>query len=282
MYKEIKEIAGRWLEEDRIDCFVGFQRRPDGSVKPVRVSDPADTENLFFGDGCVHNLMSFIALDDDRRTGVLLKGCDGRAMVQLIAEGELERDRISVLGIVCPGLEEDGKPLPKCTLCRVNTPPLYDKLIHPECVEIRDEAIEDEELDSISRLSRSERFDFFRQHFDRCIRCYACRDVCPLCYCRECVTEKTSPQWIEVSIKPSSNAYWNLIRAYHLAGRCVNCGECDRACPVGIPLSVLNRKLAAVVEEYFEYVPGMNPEATPAMLDFREDEEHIVHGREGS
>ncbi|RKZ09746.1 hypothetical protein DRQ25_05360 [Candidatus Fermentibacteria bacterium] len=282
MYNEVRETAKHWLEKGRIDCFIGFSRRVDGSVIPVRITDPADADKLFFGHGCVHNLMSFIKLDDDERTGILLKGCDGRTMVQLIAEGELDRDRISVLGIVCPGLEEDGKLLLKCALCRTNTPPDYDELIHPDGVEIRDNAIEDEELSSIEQLSRAERFKFFMKHFNKCIRCYACRDVCPLCYCRECVTEKSSPQWVEVSIKPSSNAYWNLIRAYHLAGRCVNCGECDRACPVGIPLRILNRKLANIVEEFFEYVPGTSPEITPAMLDFREEDEHQVHGTEKS
>ena len=281
MYRKIRETAKRWLEEGRIDCFIGFGQRADGSIKPVRITDPADADNLFFGDECVHNLMSFIELGGDERIGILLKGCDGRTMVQLIAEGELDRDRISVLGIVCPGLEEDGKPLVNCTLCSVNIPPAYDELIHPEGVEIRDDSVEDEELNSINGLTRGERFEFFRKHFDRCIRCYACRDVCPLCYCRECVTEKSSPQWVEVSVKSSANTYWNLIRAYHLAGRCIECGECDRACPVGIPLRILNRKLASIVEEFFGYVPGTDAEVTPAMLDFREDEEHLVHGREG-
>ncbi len=282
MYSEIRETARRWLEEGRIDCFIGFRKRTDGSVTPIRITDLSDAENLYFGDGCMHNLMSFIDPGSDERIGILLKGCDGRAMVQLVAEGELDRERISVLGIVCPGMEEDDTPVEKCALCSGNTSPVFDELIHPEGVEKIEKAIEDEELSSVSTLPRDERFDFFRKHFDRCIRCYACRDVCPLCYCRECVTEKSSPQWVEVSIKPSSNAYWNLIRAYHLAGRCVDCGECDRACPVGIPLRLLNRKLAGIVEESFGYVPGTNPETTPAMLDFREDEEHLDHGRKGS
>lgn len=282
MYDEIGATARRWLEDGTVDRFIGFRKRPDGDVVPTLITDPVEADSLFFGDGCVHNLLSFIDRTWKGKTGLLLKGCDGRTFVQLLAEGELEREDFHVLGIVCPGLEEDGGPVPKCDLCRANTPPVYNILVHSDGVEIRDEPITDEELDSLDAAPREERFAFFREHFDRCIRCYACRDVCPLCYCRECVTEKTSPQWVEVSVKPSSNAYWNLIRAYHLAGRCVDCGECDRACPVDIPLRLLNRKLSGIVGEFFGYVPGTSTEATPAMLDFREDEEHLVHGREGS
>ncbi len=274
----IREKARSWLEEGSVDCFVGFRRRPDGTAVPVRITDPSDADQLVFGDGCMHNLISFISLSGTERTGILLKGCDGRGLVQLVAEGELDRDRFRILGVVCPGLSENGSPVPKCERCRANTPPVYDELVQPEGTAPWDQEIEDEELDSLLELPRSERFEYFREHFDRCIRCYACRDICPLCYCRECITEKSRPQWIEVGVKSSSNAYWNLIRAYHLAGRCIDCGECERACPVDIPLRVLNRRLATIVQDLFDYVPGESLETTPAMLDFREDEEHLEIG----
>jgi formate dehydrogenase subunit beta len=282
MEDAIREKARSWLAQGLVDCFLGFRRRPDGTAVPVRITDASEADRLVFGDGCVHNLVSLVDLKSDERTGILLKGCDGRSLVQLIAEGELDRERFRVLGVVCPGLTEGGEEAAKCGRCRANTPPLYDELITPGDAEQWDRGLDDAEVDSLLSMDRSDRFDFFRKHFDRCIRCYACRDACPLCYCRECVTEKSRPQWVEVGVKPSSNAYWNLIRAYHLAGRCVDCGECDRACPVGIPLRLLNRRLSAIVSGLFEYVPGESTEATPAMLDFREDEEHLEIGGHGS
>jgi formate dehydrogenase subunit beta len=278
----IQETARKWLADGYVDVFVGFRKREDGTAVPVRVSDESAVQQLVFDDDCVHNLMSYIDLTGDERVGVMLKGCDGRALVQLVAEGELDRERVKVLGVVCPGLRsggagaaEDGELHVKCRTCRVNTPPVYDELIEGEA-EPWDRDADLTEIEEVEAKSHEDRAQEFRGEFEKCIRCYACRDICPLCYCEECVTEKTRPQWVEVSVKPSSNLYWHLIRAYHLAGRCVECGECDRACPVDIPLRRLNRKMAADVERLFGYRSGMDPDATPAMQEFKEDEEHVL------
>jgi ferredoxin len=278
MTPQIQEIARRWLGEGLVDVFVGFRRHPDGSVIPVEIRDRKDAEQLVWGDGCVHNLMSYIDLREKEKVGVLLKGCDGRALVQLLVEGEIDRDRVKVLGVVCPGLKVDGSLVSKCETCRHNTPPVYDELVQGDA-EPWNREITSQELTSFEQHSPQERMAFFKEQFDRCIRCYACRDICPLCYCEECVTDKSLPQWVEVGIKPSSNFYWHLIRAFHLAGRCVECGECDRACPVGIPLRLLNEKMARQVESLFEFSPGMDPEGKPVLLEFKEDEEHLLdHG----
>jgi len=277
MIERIRAIARKWLADGTVDVFLGFRGREDGTVVPFRATSPEDAEKLVFGDGCVHNLMSYVDLGSEEKLGILLKGCDGRALVQLLAEGEIDRDRVKVLGVVCPGLSQDGAPAPKCEVCRVNAPPLADELVQPEGVEPWRRDPDETAVAEIEAMDHAERAEFFRRVFDTCVRCYACRDICPLCYCEECVTEKTRPQWVEASVKPSSNFYWHLIRAYHLAGRCVECGECDRACPVDIPLALLNRKMAGEVERLFGYVPGSDPEATPALQEFKEDEEHVLH-----
>ena len=282
MTERIREVARDWLASGEVDAFIGFRRRPDGSVVPARIRDAGDVDKLVFDDACIHNLMSYVDLKGEEKVGILLKGCDGRALVQLLAEGEIDRERVKVLGVVCPGLKSEGALAAKCETCRVNTPPIHDELVKGDGAEPWERDAVLDALAEIEAMSHEERAAYFKSEFDKCIRCYACRDICPLCYCEECVTEKTKPQWVEVSVKPSSNFYWHLIRAYHLAGRCVECGECDRACPVGIPLRLLNQKLAADVERLFDYKAGADPDATPALQEFREDEEHVLRHGEGA
>jgi len=113
--------------------------------------------------------------------------------------------------------------------------------------------------DTLARLramTPAQRWRFWRREFDKCVRCYACRQACPMCYCEECIAEKNLPQWIEVSPRARGNFAWNLIRAWHLAGRCVECGACERACPQGIRLMPLNRMLADEIASAFGYSPG--------------------------
>ncbi len=94
------------------------------------------------------------------------------------------------------------------------------------------------------RSRRAERMAFWKAEFDRCMKCYACRQVCPLCYCERCVADKNRPTVIDTSATLKGNFAWHITRAFHLAGRCVGCDECTRACPAGIDLRLLNLSLA--------------------------------------
>ena len=93
------------------------------------------------------------------------------------------------------------------------------------------------------------------------MRCHACREVCALCTCERCLADKTRPQWIESSAHGRGILAWHLNRVMHLAGRCTNCGACQRACPVDIPLGLLNAKVAEVVERRFDHRISDDPEA---------------------
>jgi ferredoxin len=129
----------------------------------------------------------------------------------------------------------------------------------------------------IEALSSAEKWDIFEEQFDKCIKCYACRQACPLCYCERCISDKSVPRWIESSASKRGNFSWNIIRAFHLAGRCIGCNECERACPMEIPLSLLNRKMAMVAQEEFKYVSGLDPN-TPTLIgsyDLKDDEDFI-------
>ncbi|UCC76080.1 MAG: 4Fe-4S dicluster domain-containing protein, partial [Anaerolineales bacterium] len=124
----------------------------------------------------------------------------------------------------------------------------------------------------IEEMTASERWAWWEEQFSRCIRCYACRQVCPFCYCEQCISDENQPQWIGKSPSPENNRTWNIIRALHLVGRCTDCGECDRVCPVDIPLSLLAVKMAGEVEEAFDYRAGADANAKPALHSFRPDD----------
>lgn len=273
MVERIREIAKRWLDDGEIDAFVGFRRRDDGSAVPARFAQGDDVDRIVFGDGCTHNLLGYVDLASDERVGLLLKGCDGRALVQLMVEGEIDRERVKVLGIVCPGLRVGGALEPKCEACRVNTPPVYDELVSGEGDEPWERRPELPELAELEGRPAEERARFFAEEFERCIRCYACRQACPGCYCFECLAEQVDPPWVSIAHGIPEKAFFHVMRAYHLAGRCVECHACDQACPMHIPLSLLNRKIAKEVKALFSYVAGGDPEIPPPLATFRKDED---------
>ena len=132
-------------------------------------------------------------------------------------------------------------------------------------------------LDEFMKLSREERMAFWREEFSRCIKCYACRQACPVCYCNRCIVDKNRPIAFDTSATLKGNFAWHIVRAFHEAGRCIGCGECQRACPVGIRLGLLNLALARSAEVNFEYRAGMDPETPPIIGSYSlEDKETFI------
>ncbi|WP_295455210.1 4Fe-4S dicluster domain-containing protein [uncultured Thiodictyon sp.] len=185
----------------------------------------------------------------------------------------------------------------RCLECRNPCPKVHDTLLgkEPREQERRGQALTPAMSDPFAELQRFEqtadsveaRWDFWSRQFDRCIRCFACRSVCPMCYCEECmvdsisfvVTPDTTAQekanrlrWIERSASRSDNIGYHLTRALHLAGRCIDCGECERVCPVRIPLRLLNTKMERESRERFGYEPGASVEVAALLSSFRDDD----------
>jgi ferredoxin len=135
-----------------------------------------------------------------------------------------------------------------------------------------------DELAKLRAMTPEERWSYWRTEFDKCVRCYACRAACPMCYCTECIADRNLPQWVEVAPRPRGNFAWNLIRGWHLAGRCVECGACERACPQGIKLTTLNRMLADEIAADFGYAAGTGtPEDAAFFATFKDtDDEGFI------
>ena len=163
----------------------------------------------------------------------------------------------------------------KCHNCDVRNPHMTDFVVGEKTNFTPPEVPTGMVFDKIKELDskpQSERWDFWIKEFSKCVKCYACRQVCSLCYCERCITEKNMPQWIETSAHPRGNLSWNLTRAMHLVGRCTFCGEFERACPVNIPLNLINQKMIGVVKESFDFKSGYDEKTHPPMIVFSPDD----------
>ncbi|MEE8322285.1 MAG: 4Fe-4S dicluster domain-containing protein [Candidatus Bathyarchaeia archaeon] len=279
MTDKIRQISRSLLEAKEADYVIGYELETDGSVCPVFIDCPEEVEKLVWNDRCIHNLASFLkkTIDDgESRVAIVSKGCDVKSIVALLQEGQIVRDKIKVLGVDCSGQrDEKGNLLLKCKLCRDHRPLLYDSLIANERVDVREfdvDSVDYSEVEDVEKMSVEERLRFWKEEAEKCIRCYACREVCPLCYCVECFTDQNLPKYVPSTPSIKGNFLWLLMRAFDLAGRCTGCMECDRVCPVDIPLHLLNRKAIKDVATLFGYEAGRNPSEKPLLAVFSEED----------
>ena len=205
------------------------------------------------------------------RVLVFLKPNDTYSFTELLKENRITRDDVYAIGVPCQDTLEGGSV---CANCANKKPVSCDELIG---VEAEAPAVESGRMDQVAKLeamTADERYEFWQKEFSRCIRCNACRNVCPACTCEKCVFDNnalyTSQKVAETSFEES---LFHIIRAWHVAGRCTDCGECSRVCPQGIPLHLLNRKFIKDINEiYGEYQAGSDLETRPPMLTFKEED----------
>lgn len=254
---------------------------------------------------------------DNRPIGIVVKPCDSKTIVELIKENILPRERVKIVGVIGGNsinpkkldvflqqiprekrknvqIEEkedtyvikyDGGQLKapkeelmadKCKVCIVHKPTIFDVLVGEEHKEFQtDEFVDIKELEE---MSLEERWEYWKKQMEKCVRCYACKEGCALCYCQECIFDRVKPyKWNEKSVELPENIYYHLIRAMHLAGRCIDCGECERSCPMGIPIRQLNRFLLKRAKKRFKVNPGMNTEDKSMFgtYDLKDTEEEI-------
>ena len=280
----LRERARDLLAKGQVRLVLGYGKTYSGEgVRPQLVEKPEEATSLVWNAGCVQNLSTYLTrepslgiIQKGGRVAVVAKGCDARAIVGLIQEKQLKREAVVVLGMVCDGVvtgEAGGAGVPsKCRQCEWHTPPIFDELIGDKSAARSKEGDPLADIKRIEQMSEAERWAFWTSELSRCIKCYACRQACPMCYCKECITEKSRPQWIEKSSSLRGNLAYHFIRAMHLAGRCIACEECRRACPMGIPVDLLSRFLSAKAEEAFGYKPGSDPKAEPFFVTSKDSD----------
>ncbi|MFZ5811254.1 MAG: 4Fe-4S dicluster domain-containing protein [Thermodesulfobacteriota bacterium] len=311
--ERIREIAKRLLQEGKVDVVVGYTR---GSLpmraQPHFARTPEEADQLTWSSFCVGNTANFLpqVARVGERAAVVAQGCVSRNIVGLIVEKQVQRDKVSIIGVPCLGMvdshkvealiarsegrraeavEEDGEELvvrgrgfekrlkrtdllrDNCSTCRHRNPVLVDELAAEPVAETGGGDI-DKTAAPWDALPPAERWARFRDTFQDCIRCYACRDACPLCYCTTCFVDDSRPQWLGKTQDFTDVASFHLMRAFHCAGRCTDCGACESACPQGIKVRRLTSKIEKDIRKLYSYEAGMDPDAVPPMTTFRTDD----------
>jgi formate dehydrogenase (coenzyme F420) beta subunit len=284
--QELKDLAKGLLLEKQVNAILGYECDRRG-VRPAFVTEAGDCDRLVFDHRCVQNLAAYLSprrlnMTQLGRLAVVIKACDARAVAGLIRENQLKREDLVLIGVRCVGVVVNpadseqlnaGNVAPRCVGCEQREPALADHLVgEPKSAPVGN-ANRDLRLSEIEKMNHEERLSLWESLLSQCTRCYACRQVCPMCFCERCIADKTQPAWIESSAHSRGNFSWHLTRALHLAGRCVDCGECERACPAGIPLGLLNRKVAHIIANRYGYAVTDDPSRETPIGSYRLDDE---------
>jgi len=285
-------------------------------VNPIFIENKDEIKNLIFNNLCINNLATYaytLSQEIDGKIGIILKSCDTKSIVQLISEELINRDKIKLIVVSCSGVIDYKKVKnslsgaeiisakidteniniktidksfnlkikdfysDKCYWCDIyENPPIFDEFIESDVKLSVEKKLKYEDINEFEKLSLKEIFSFWQEEFSHCIRCYACRNICPLEVCKDrCITQLEEPHWQTQKITANEAKFFQLIRVFHLAGRCVECGECQRACPINIPLLKLMKKVNKEIERLFDYKPGLKIESKPPLLTFKKIEENI-------
>lgn len=274
MIDQIKTKVRELLKNKSVELVIGYQRASDGvSAKPCFINRQEDVDLLIWDGYCVYNLANYLKDFAGQKAAVVAKQCDAKSIAVLIQENQLKRENIFVIGIECCGVVNEKDSIgfaQKCKTCQPSDFLVCDYMIK-EKEGKRKAPLDRDEYEHIRKMEAkaiSERLKFWQDEFKRCIRCYACRQVCPMCYCPKCVADQIQPFWFSKSAELDGNLAWNITRAIHLASRCVDCGECERVCPVGIPLRDINKKIEKDIKEIFHYEAGASLEQKPFFASF--------------
>jgi ferredoxin len=256
MIEQVRAHVAKKLED--LDGVVGL-RQAETSVAPYLFREGDDLSLLVMEPA--YPLALTVSLLHKRyrdvQLGVVARGCDARALVEMAKRMQIDPERLYLLGIACTAEEAEA-----CHCAE----PVPDLAQWPQSILIGEPvagAPPNPMLAEYDSMPLAERQAFWHKQFLKCIKCYGCRNICPECFCEACAME--DPLWVEPGLLAPDFPMFHLIKAMHMTTRCVACRQCERACPADIPLTVLYDLLRRDVGNLIGYVPGADLEAAPPL-----------------
>ncbi len=306
--------AKRVLDEGVVEMVIGFKAGDTPlHPQPAFFTSSEEIDQLAYNALCQNNLATYLTrFPKTQKIGMLVRGCENRSVNALVFEGQHPREGLYLIGIPCEGIidwrkivEQTGEEVisvveqsdntmlvearsgyftlekhsllhESCARC-IHPNPISADIVIGDLLPEGDPALAREQVAAFADLPVEERHAWFRQEAERCIRCYACREACPMCYCEECFVDHISPRWTESGTTPAGMQGWHIVRAFHQTGRCTSCGACERACPMDIKMTYLTEKLNDDMRRKYNFEVGLDAETpTPFSTVTLDDKSRFV------
>ncbi|ACN14299.1 FdhB3 [Desulforapulum autotrophicum HRM2] len=245
----------RLLKQKTVDIFLGY-RDFCGHLIPhgYTLDNLEDLDNL--KTSSVRYSLEKVAThlaekNPDLKIGLIARDCTERALNVLYTWNQLKSEKIETIDVnCCPSRTREHAD------CSLLEPKKTGNFKQKNGIDFNADP-----QDFMAENDNGERFSRWMYEFSKCIKCYGCRNICPVCFCPDCSLE--NPDLVEPGFLPPEIPIFHLVRAVHMAGRCVDCGLCEDACPAEIPLRFLYRQMNDIVEQVFGYIPGKSIEKSP-------------------
>jgi coenzyme F420-reducing hydrogenase beta subunit len=303
---KIREAAKRLLADGKAEVVIGYRAGTvPTATAPLFARTPEDCDRLVWSDFAALNLANYLP-GRPGKVAIVAKGCDARSVIGQVTEKQILRENVYVVGVPCSGMidpaalsEKEPRPVREivangatvtlkgdgfstdlkkdeilrrnCRVCASRTPKEADEVVGAEEPGAQPDDFAD--IHALMEKTPAERLEYFKGLIKDCLRCYACRNACPLCYCPVCFVDETRPQWLGKSTDPMDTMTFHLLRGLHCAGRCTSCGSCETACPVNIKVREFNRLTEETVRAKWGYEAGQSWEQKPPLSVFLPDDE---------